>query len=971
MFPAQSIYDSRDSAFERIGKFREEYNSKASLLSDANEAKTRLLLIDNVLNVLGWSRNEFNPEEVAGAAGYTDYLLSIDNIPRLIVEAKRLSSTFGVPFRKSRRIHYTLKYFRSAYGQALSEVLSQAERYCIERKIPYAVITNGAEWFLIRLLPSPGYSSIEDLKGVYFGNLFSNSFNFELFWELLSKESVNEGSLDKHFSRLNVKEAEYSSTPNTRFGELEWRNVTDSEDIRDFYRLFFDEIIDPSRRKMLELCFVTNARLDQYQGELQRTIKDSTPGYVENAIDLSPEEREQLLQVQSGEVKGRVVLVTGSVGCGKSTLITKVLVEAHQNNDLIPLKVDLIDELGGHTDIITNQLWKYLEREWKKAEPNSYSHESLSKIFRREISHLKKGPYARVFEEDTLEYARQEAALLAQHSSNPETFFTDCWRFYKQRNKGIIVFLDNVDRASETFQKQVYFFAHKLARETGATVIITMREFTFFRGKEAGFLDIRSSDTIFHLQSPNLVQLLSKRIQYIEKFLTEDYRYSSWIKRDDWKSFHDSMLRHASMLKSSFLSSKEGTESLSLLDAISWHDVRYFFEVLRQIHIMLGSNSPSWRIQEIIASLMMPTKIGNISPVISNLFRPPFPTYPCYFLKCRILLMLIYGQQIYQTRRGSSLTSLLTFLAIYGYHESWSRRAIQELVQQRFLECLEAPTAEDYTKTYTLSETHSFRPSPLSIVLLEKIITDPVYLCLIGNNLPFYDPNAIGKYEAALQEIYETLDENQLERDAIGLFSDTTMGQVVSAYLSSVFWDEPFPVNMMNHAPELRATEDKLRQIIERLNKYAKISIRTSPSYEISPQLLLFPEIQQTDVIHLSSMKIPPIPENMMDITIGQSEQAPLIFWALVALRMNGQETSIGVQITDVINEFLVDDHHKKAPNNISRSLRSAFLQSQSWLKTHVISERKKSFSLSDGWEVHWFDVFGSTPPLIDGTVEE
>src|SRR5258708_27618793 len=60
-------------------------------LKDANEATVRLLIIDEVLSILGWQKHEYEPEKVTSTGDYTDYRLSIENQPRLIVEAKRIA----------------------------------------------------------------------------------------------------------------------------------------------------------------------------------------------------------------------------------------------------------------------------------------------------------------------------------------------------------------------------------------------------------------------------------------------------------------------------------------------------------------------------------------------------------------------------------------------------------------------------------------------------------------------------------------------------------------------------------------------------------------------------------------------------------------------------------------------------------------------------------------------------------------
>lgn len=101
------------------------------------------------------------------------------------------------------------------------------------------------------------------------------------------------------------------------------------------------------------------------------------------------------------------------------------------------------------------------------------------------------------------------------------------------------------------------------------------------------------------------------------------------------------------------------------------------------------------------------------------------------------------------------------------------------------------------------------------------------------------------------------------------------------------------------------------------------------------------------------------IPANITNMSIGKSEQAPLIFWALIALKKAGYEWASGTEITDIINDYLVDDHNKKAPNNISRALRSEFLLSQTWLVKKFSTPRKKMFGVVSDWEQYWLEIFG------------
>ena len=51
----------------------------AQQLRRANEATTRLRIIDEVLDMLGWPKVDDHPERATSTRGYTDYLLSINS----------------------------------------------------------------------------------------------------------------------------------------------------------------------------------------------------------------------------------------------------------------------------------------------------------------------------------------------------------------------------------------------------------------------------------------------------------------------------------------------------------------------------------------------------------------------------------------------------------------------------------------------------------------------------------------------------------------------------------------------------------------------------------------------------------------------------------------------------------------------------------------------------------------------------
>ena len=114
--------------------------------------------------------------------------------------------------------------------------------------------------------------------------------------------------------------------------------------LNDFYRYFFAEIIDPSRRGMLEKCFVSDSRLTQAESDLKRVLADVAPNYLGDSESVPPGALDEILSVGNGDNKGTVVLVTGSVGAGKSTFVTKIRIEKREDPNTHFVVIDLIDE---------------------------------------------------------------------------------------------------------------------------------------------------------------------------------------------------------------------------------------------------------------------------------------------------------------------------------------------------------------------------------------------------------------------------------------------------------------------------------------------------------------------------------------------------------------------------------------------------------------------------------------------------
>ena len=946
-----------------VARIREQHGPRAQELAQANEAKTRLLVIDEVLVALGWPKESFAPETRTSEGTYIDYLVTLDRLPRFVVEAKRLGHTFAPSTKRLRQTEYLLSYMRQAFGSPFADVLRQAEAYCREVPVPFAVLTNGAEWILTQVQPPPGVGE-ERLKCYYFGNLFDDSPNLDLMWELLSASAVAESQIEEAFSQLNSLEAEYCVEPRSLVGEIRWGAPPDRPHLDDFYHCFFDEIIDPGRRKMLEHCYVTNPRLDQYHGELKRTLVDTAPSFLDNAEELTPGDTMRVLP-DGGDKKGRVVLVVGSVGAGKTTFVTKTLVENRDISGLLFLTLDLIDEAVLHESSPPDRLWDLLFRVWSEKEPDALDFSTLKQAFHLELEQLRRGSSAEIYQKYPDRLIEDRAERLKQLTQDPANCLRRMWPYLAQTSgRRFVVFLDNVDRASEAFQHRMYAFAHAVAADTGATMIVTMRESTYYRAKDSGFLDVRTSDKVFHLQAPNVVQLVSKRTQYVEKWMERDHRVSAWKRDKDWNAFHEACKTYARALKQTFLVDSSGQDLLAVLAALAWHNIRAFLATLKRVHLLLEDGDRAWSESRVLATLLAADTSGSLRSIPATVYRPPSAKHSCFLLKLRLLLLLKVGVRQLEHRQGVGYHRLIEFGRLYGYRRRWMEAGVVELVRERLVECLQIPSEVEHTSRYELDQVHLFRLSPLGILVLEVLQFRRIYLAATCWEIPYHEKQHLDEFMAAARDAMgvDDLSQCELDRDYADLLPESSLPEVAAAVLSAAYSREQALARHVTARPEVHAVEEKLGEILRQLGS----TTQDSPT-NLKPPVAA-PEQTRLALSDEDSAKKPPIilirvPSNLKKAKLDGSTTAPAILWVLVFAHVNVLGPLTGAAITRLINELLRDDVEKLEAANVSRLLRGPVMENQTWL-IRSGEARKHRFSLGEGWRSVWHDVFSEDPPV-------
>lgn len=131
-----------DHAYNEFLRIFQEYGNESVF----NEADTRSKIIDFILrDCLGWSE-KFIRRENPTAAGYTDYELLVNEVPVIVVEAKKQGEYFEIPKTRKNR---TYKINGSiSTSNNLVAAIEQVQRYCVEIGCKYAAVFNGHQLVL-------------------------------------------------------------------------------------------------------------------------------------------------------------------------------------------------------------------------------------------------------------------------------------------------------------------------------------------------------------------------------------------------------------------------------------------------------------------------------------------------------------------------------------------------------------------------------------------------------------------------------------------------------------------------------------------------------------------------------------------------------------------------------------------------------------------------------------------------------
>lgn len=637
-----------------IKKIKADYSDLTLL----NEAETRFKILDEILEkYLKWPKID-TAVEFYIEGNRADYILkNKSNKPLLVIESKKQGVYFDLP----NSFNFSKSYQKISMDKLLSdnnirEAINQVKEYCEDLVCQYGAITNGLVWIIFKTTPTnqkpwkklPAFV-IKDLD--FFINDYTTAINILGYTSMIELNSIA--------NNIGVNKKSYTEI----FFPKQQINAFDSPVNSNKYagplsslsRKFLGPI-PFSDKDFMDNCYVSNkGHYDELQKNVSGFLHDSLTPYFKNQgfREFTDDKAggafgNNIIKAIKQENLDNVMILFGGRGSGKSTFLKRFLfhsrpVEINMYSEIA--LVDLIDS-AQTKETLSEEIWSKVKKGIDRENLANASRDELLKLFSEEFDIYQKQILVGLKEESE-EYQRLVRSFLSENINDTKLFCEKISLKYKIKNKGLIIFLDNMDQLSPELQELSYLTSIEIAKKLSCLVIISMREERFYLAKTKGALDAYHTPG-FHLSAPVIPEVIIKRLLYIIEKLkyTEDPDLEYGIKTDsDLRLITD-------FLNICIYQLKNKDSHLSRFLRYATHgDVRQALEFFKGFissgytNVVEISQHQYWtfQIHQVIKPMMIPDRMFYDEKLsrIPNLYRLRNDNNSSHFTGLRILNLLV------------------------------------------------------------------------------------------------------------------------------------------------------------------------------------------------------------------------------------------------------------------------------------------------------------------------------------------
>lgn len=547
---------------------------------DRNEATTRLHLIDEILfGALQWPVDACRTEDRLDGQ-VTDYSLGLP-ATSMILEAKREGIHFELPVGGEAAV---LPIQTLVEGNALlRDALKQVTDYCATRGVAIATVCNGHQ--LISFLGSRN-DGTPPLQGraLVFHSLDDMEQHFRTLWDALSHSGITEGRLSAMLlSRAPVPAPAKLSSRLPGYYQVQRRNTL-QDDLHILGEVLLEDLTEfPELTDVfLNQAYAPSGALSQ-NAYVSREILRHRYAAIEQTEVVQPAQERghiapDLFRAMSAHSLGnRPIVLLGDVGVGKTTFI-KHLVRIDARAELSTAVVVNVDFRSAGFRQTRDAIGAFVESEIFRQFLDDYEIDCQSEavvrsIYSSEVLRFRNSIYGPLRESSPESYAEREREMLQQYlADSPSHLRRSIQDIVRGRQRAVVIFLDNIDQFGQRFQEDVFLIAESLARDSLATVFISLRPTTFNLSAREGVLSA-FTPRVFTVAPPRVDSVLARRFRFARNvLLAEEYGLMPFV------SVESSTLRaFMSILEMSF---ERNDDLRDAIDCVSRGNIRNALQLL-------------------------------------------------------------------------------------------------------------------------------------------------------------------------------------------------------------------------------------------------------------------------------------------------------------------------------------------------------------------------------------------------------
>ncbi len=643
------------------------------------------------------------PTEIDKGAGkrvgyIPDYSIWRGGFPLLIVEAKRPDEAIEKALREA---HLYANRINNRYPPNINP-------------IAYVLACNGEQFAL-----AP-FDSETDV-------LYAKTVDLRPGSEILAayRRIFNEEELSRRAQNLNVSSQSRRFTrvatllPGTKLAEQLGINPF-AQELFPIITRYFGQEADEAPDEIIDRGYVSTDERSEYGAVLETYLKDRArvtasatfEPIVEGRFNTNSLSIEVRKHIQTARAAGRVQLIVGAVGSGKSLFIRRFFKrvlppELQQKTMWAFLNFNV--ELKGAQELRQAVAEAFINSFCEINGIDADDLETIERLFSHEMAAFDRGPARILRKTNEQQYNQQRYFELKRLISDKEAVAGAITRHYSgEKRKGIVVVFDNVDKRSRDVQLAIFEAAQWFKDLTRALVIVNLRDTTFEAHRDEPPLDAFINAVNFYIKAPRFATMIRKRLEIVLSNIQKD---EALEKRQTFKlesgasisyptnRLHDFLTSiHASLFDRHASSIGAALESLAARNARN--ALGMFADIISSPHVptnQIGSTAAAssvGRIEEdrIIRALMRGRYrlFNNRLQYVRNILSvAPDSVRPSNFLYADVLEYLARHRKVkidFSVEGYASVRTIVNRMGQLGYDEGDTFNSVVQLAKWNLIE---------------------------------------------------------------------------------------------------------------------------------------------------------------------------------------------------------------------------------------------------------------------------------------------